>query len=294
MTLLSRVLAILLGVSLFAAIQARAAAPTPAFAVRVIGHGKPVLLIPGLTCSGDVWDATVQHLAATHEVHVFTLAGFAGQPSIGVPFLPRVREQMVGYVRARHLKNPTVIGHSLGGFMAYWLAASEPDLFGAIVAVDGVPFLPALMNPAATVESAKPQAEAMAKMIGDADAAAFAANLRSYLSTQIREPADVERVLASSVKTDPHAEAQALVELMTTDLRPQLSKIKKPNLLIGAGAAISGPAMKDLFVQAYQAQIANVPQHEFVLAEKARHFVMLDDPVFFFATLDEFLARAEK
>jgi len=36
--------------------------------------------------------------------------------------------------------------------MAFWLASSEPDLFGRIIAVDGVPFLPALMNPAAAAE----------------------------------------------------------------------------------------------------------------------------------------------
>src|SRR5690348_15221990 len=63
-----------------AAAPAAPAAPfdTHAFTVRVSGSGPPVILIPGLACDGNVWDATAAHLAATHEVHVLTLAGFAG------------------------------------------------------------------------------------------------------------------------------------------------------------------------------------------------------------------------
>ena len=59
--------------------------------------------------------------------------------------------------------------------------------------------------------------------------------------------------------------------------------------LIGAG----GPApaqMRSRLSAAYEAQIASIPNHRFVLAEKARHFIMLDDPAFFFAQVDAFLA----
>ena len=41
------------------------------FAVKVTGKGKPVILIPGLSCGPDVWDATVARLPrqARHERH---------------------------------------------------------------------------------------------------------------------------------------------------------------------------------------------------------------------------------
>ena len=37
--------------------------------------------------------------------------------------------------------------------------------------------------------------------------------------------------------------------------------------------------------------MAKVPEHQVVMAEHARHFIMLDDPAFLFATMDRFLAQ---
>jgi hypothetical protein len=50
--------------------------------------------------------------------------------------------------------------------------------------------------------------------------------------------------------------------------------------------------MRDTFRAAYRAQLAALPGAEVVFAETARHFVMLDDPGFFFATLEGFLEQA--
>ena len=49
-------IALLLGNSSFLSAQ------TDAFHVEVYGSGAPVILIPGLTCEGQVWDATVDIL----------------------------------------------------------------------------------------------------------------------------------------------------------------------------------------------------------------------------------------
>jgi pimeloyl-ACP methyl ester carboxylesterase len=104
----------------------------------------------------------------------------------------------------------------------------------------------------------------------------------------ITSSVDVDRMAVAGAKSDPRAVGEATAELMSTDLRPAMSKIRVPVLLIGAGGwARSG--MKDRLAAAYEAQIASVPKHRFVLAEKARHFIMLDDPQFLFATIDAFL-----
>ncbi len=264
-----------------------------AFDVKVSGHGRPVILIPGLGCSGAVWNDTVKALSDQYELHVLTLAGFAGQPAIGEPFLPRVHDDIVRYVREHKLDRPVVIGHSLGGFMAFWLSSNEPDLFGPIVAVDGVPFLPALMNPQATVESAEAQANTLREMLAKSNDEAFEAQMRASLQAMITAPADVERVFATARLTDPAAEGQAIYEVMTTDLRPKLSRIEQPVLLIGAGGALPPSAIAQV-TAAYKAQIATVPRHEFVMADKARHFVMLDDPSFFQQTLARFLRDASR
>jgi pimeloyl-ACP methyl ester carboxylesterase len=47
-------------------------------------------------------------------------------------------------------------------------------------------------------------------------------------------------------------------------------------------------------VAAYEAQVRAIPDHRVVLAEKARHFVMLDDAEFLYRELDDFLERTRK
>ncbi len=90
------------------------------FTVEVSGRGRPMLLIPGLTSGGDVWTATVAEFAKDHEVHVFTLAGFAGVAPIATDtgWLRLQRDAIAGYIRERRLEKPVIVGHSLGGMLA--------------------------------------------------------------------------------------------------------------------------------------------------------------------------------
>jgi pimeloyl-ACP methyl ester carboxylesterase len=57
-------------------------AQNKAFDVKVSGKGQPIILIPGYSCSGEVWKETVAHLKNRYELHVLTLAGFAGTTPI--------------------------------------------------------------------------------------------------------------------------------------------------------------------------------------------------------------------
>src|SRR4051812_44907803 len=123
---------IILAIGLLTAIplSTRAAEPSTnlSFVVKVTGKGTPIILIPGLSSSGAVWDGTVAHLKDHYECHVLTLAGFAGQPRIENPFLETVRNDLTAYIRQHKLDHSIIIGHSLGGFLALWLATHDPEL----------------------------------------------------------------------------------------------------------------------------------------------------------------------
>jgi pimeloyl-ACP methyl ester carboxylesterase len=218
-----------------------------------------------------------------------TLAGFAGQPAIGEPFLEQVRSGLVEYIRRNKLERPVIVGHSLGGFMAFWLGATAPDQVGPVISVDGVPFYAALMDINATPESAKPFAERMREMYKAQSPQQFAFGFRSSLAVMITDPNAVEKVGRLGSKSDPKAVGQATYELMTTDLRKQVKAIKTPVLLIGATASITDPDQRNAAQENYKLQVAQVPKHKVVFAPKARHFIQLDEPEFFFGQVESFL-----
>jgi len=246
-----------------------------------------------LTCGGDVWNTTVEHFKDRYECHVLTLAGFAGRPAIAEPMLKTIRNEIAAYIREKKLTRPVIVGHSLGGFLSFWIGATEPELVGPLVSVDGGTFFSALMDPNATAQSAKAAAEAMRKMMQGQTAEQFAANNKMFLAGMITDPKNVDLIAPTCAKSDPKAVALAMYELMTTDLRDEVAQIKTPILLIGSGAFVTSAEMKTNVQARYEAQVAKIPHHEVLIAEKARHFVMFDDPTFLFSSLDGFLATVK-
>lgn len=140
------------------------AAEKPMLKTKVIGEGKDVLMIPGLTCDGSVWDSTIEAMGEGYEYHVLTLPGFAGNAplaNVEAGFFAQVTELVYEYIEENQLDKPIIIGHSLGGFMALNIAIEKPDLPEKIVIVDALPFLTAVQMPGATAESAKSFAQGM-------------------------------------------------------------------------------------------------------------------------------------
>src|SRR5215510_638539 len=108
-------------------VQVVAAEPAMPFKAVVVGEGPPIIFIPGLNSSGAVWDAVVDGLVDRYTCHVLTLAGFAGEPAIEPPFLPAIRDAVLKYIDDRGLRQPVIIGHSLGGVLGLWLGATAPS-----------------------------------------------------------------------------------------------------------------------------------------------------------------------
>lgn len=241
------------------------------FTVQVSGSGRPVIFIPGLGCPGSVWDGTVAHLHA--QAHVLTLAGFAGEPALapGAPLTTTVVDELARYIRDRHLDHPVIIGHSLGGTIAYELAANAPELVGPVVVIDE----PAHIGmPAA-------QARQMRDGIRAESDAAFARHTRDMFEPMFRDRAEAEPVIAAVLRSDHRAFADALYEVFTTSLDRRLPAITAPVLVLLADESFAGEIAR---------QVAAIPHHEVHVIPHTRHFVMLDDPRATFAALDAFLA----
>jgi N-formylmaleamate deformylase len=226
---------------------------------------------------------------------VLTLAGFAGQPAIRAPFLEKVRNDLAAYIIEKKLKKPTIVGHSLGGFMALWLASVEPDLTGRLVIVDALPYFGAINNPSATPETVKPQAEAMRKAMTATQTAEQRRQTQTmFLKAMISDPEKVALATEWGVNSDPESIAQAMYEMYTTDLRTSLARIKSPVLVIGTWIAYQQYTTRSAVEKTFRDQYANLPDYRFAMSEAGKHFVMYDDPKLLFSEMDAFLKDTGK
>jgi pimeloyl-ACP methyl ester carboxylesterase len=258
------------------AVAPAAADSRKAFTVDVTGKGPPVILIPGLGCPASVWDGTIAHLKDTREVHTITVAGFAGTAAGDRPPVNAVREQLAAYIRDKKLDHPVVMGHSMGGFLAIWLAEAEPTLVGPVVVVDA----------SATMGGGDPEWEPLARKQRDAYLAMsrpeFEATLKKRFAAMFGEPQKHDAIIAAVARSDQKAYAAAYWELNTVDLRPQLKKITAPVLAIFADSPNH---------EYHRGNLKGIAKLEVVVVPKSKHFVMQDAPAAYFRALDAFLAK---
>ncbi len=262
----------------------------PHFRIEVTGQGRPVILIPGLTCNGSVWKATVDQLNNRYQVHVLSLAGFGGTPAVDGPLLPSVRSELARYIRQQKLEKPAIVGHSLGGMLALWLAGEHPALVGSVIAVDGVPFLPALQQPDATVESTRESAQRLAGFFATLDADTFAKQNEMTLPMMVRDAKTATRLAEMASKSDAKTVGQAFAELMTNDLRKKVKAIQAPVLVIVPAEPALPGLSADVVQQRYRDQFQGIRHCRLEFWPNVRHFVMFDAPQRFHTVVSQFLS----
>jgi pimeloyl-ACP methyl ester carboxylesterase len=269
---------------------------TPSFKVDKVGKGKQhMILIPGLTCPGEVWNETVLRYQNNYTLHVISLPGFAGTPAIETnDYLKTMRDELIAYIKDNKLKKPILVGHSLGGFLSLWISAVEPDLVGPNFIVDALPFFPAIQDPSATVESMKPMATSMRNMMKDATPEQVKQSQQYYLSTMATAPDKLEIIGKWGIESHSPTVAQAMYEMQTIDLRQELATIKVPVTVLGAWIAYKnyGVTHESTFKN-FSDQYQHVKSVNIQLTDTAKHFIMYDDPQWFFQQMDEFLNRTK-
>jgi pimeloyl-ACP methyl ester carboxylesterase len=293
--MIRRLLALLLLPLVFAT---AAGAKPAAFAsgrlsVEVVGSGPDVVLIPGLSSSPDVWRATIAALPG-YRYHLVHVAGFAGKPAganASGPVVEPVAEEIARYVAERRLHRPAIVGHSLGGAWAIMIAGRHPELVSKVMVVDMLPFLGAMFGgPTATPESVKPIAEQMRTAIATTTGEPRRKQIEQTVAGMVRTEALRPRIVGHSLTSDPAASGQAMYDLITTDLRPDVARIKAPLTILyvrPAGAPVTDAQME----QFYESSYAGAPQALLKRIPDSYHFIMLDQPEVFRRELKAFLDR---
>lgn len=104
-------------------------------AYEVRGRGAPVLFVAGTGYPGATWSpAALDILAAEFAVITFDHRGTGDTPATPGPYTTRgFASDALGLLRALDTGPAHVIGHSMGGRVAQWMALDEPSLVRSLV-----------------------------------------------------------------------------------------------------------------------------------------------------------------
>lgn len=97
----------------------------------VIGHGRPLLLLHGITNSGRAFASQIPPLLkAGYQLIIPDHAGHGASQTITTPLsIYDLASDTLGLINELQLKDVTVCGVSLGGMVALNMLLAQPELF---------------------------------------------------------------------------------------------------------------------------------------------------------------------
>ena len=268
--------AILLTLLIVAVSAVHAQFENDAIRVEVSGKGAPVLLIPGFTVPGEVWQPLVSQLEENFECHVVTLAGFGGKAPIDFPWLPQVNQALEDYISDEGLTNLTIIGHSLGGTVAAWLASREDLPIEGIILVDALPAAGAIMFPHFNPDNLGYESPYNTQQLNMTDEQ-FAQMATAMAQGMSLNEAPREQIRDWILQSDRKTYVYGYTDYLKLDMREDLKKIAVPVTIIAA----EQPFGKEMVMNTVESQYANLPDYDLIVVENSAHFIMLDQPEWF-------------
>jgi len=264
-----------------------------AFTVKITGKGQPILLIPGATCSGDEWNETVARYKDNYQCHIFTLAGYAGTaPLPNGPYLLTIKKEMEQYIIDQKLDNVILIGHSIGGFLSLCIASEMKAHLQKVLVVDALPFYAATFNPNAADTFNEKQAQNMFEMYARMDDKALKENQMKTAKFLCRDSTKWDMIATWGANSDRKTLAYTLAEMMGNDMRKKVGDVQVPVLILGAFCTVpeytgfTYESVLKTYTEQYSA-CAKCTVH--VANDRTKHFIMYDNPDWYFAEVDNFL-----
>lgn len=249
---------------------------------EVVGNGNPILFLPGFTNPGSIWKDTYEQLTTEHQAHFISYAGFNGITPIEMPWYTTIKTALVNYIKTNDLKNMVIIGHSMGGTLAADVAGEVPNRIDKIIFVDALPCMREVMMPGVPASNLQYESPYNDRMIA-MDDHAFESTATMMSSGMTDNTEKLPLVKKWILEADRKTYVYGYTDLLKTDVRPQLSKIKAQSLVLVA------PTYGIMAKENMEKQYADLNNKSVVLAPKGKHFIMFDNEAWFYEQVNAFL-----
>jgi pimeloyl-ACP methyl ester carboxylesterase len=256
-----------------------------------LGEGEPILFVHGISGSWQNWLENLPHFARTNRVIAIDLPGFGSSP------MPDWEIDMPAYGRLLHdfcdevgIEGATVVGNSMGGFIAVEAVTSMPGRFERLV----------LVSAAGILNTWNPRLRAtVIAWSWNRFGPHFAHRGREIVSRprlrelvfrpfvrypqRLRQDLLLEQIEGGLERADGFGDA--LQALIVHDIRERLGAIAMPTMIVW------GLSDQVIPVAAAISYHRRIPDSRLEIFERTGHVPQLERPLRFNALLDDFLAE---
>jgi 3-oxoadipate enol-lactonase len=244
---------------------------------RETGEGPPLILFHSLLSDRASFDAIVPKLATSFRVIVPELPGFGASQAVDGG-LASIADRMAEVVKdAAGGEDATMLGNGYGGFVALQMAIRHPDIATRLVLADcGAAFSEAGREAFRNMAAAS-KAKGLAAITDVAMRRLFAPEFQAQHPDLMRDRRE------AFLRSDPAVFRAACGALASLDLRPELTKVKVPVLvMVGEQDEATPPPMSHELA-------ALLPQAHLRIIPGCAHVPQLQSPKLFLELIHDFL-----
>jgi len=230
------------------------------------GQGAPLLLIHGLGSSTRDWENQVKALSSFYEVIVFDLRGHGKTDKPKGPYkVSLFAKDTAQLIQSLFSKPIDVVGHSLGGMIAFQLALDFPSLVNRLVIINSGP---AVIFPNLKTRFYFYLRRLSVKWFGMKK---LSQQLAKALFPKPEQDELREIFIARWEENDPRAYLDSLKAFLGWNVIPRLGSIKCPTLIIAADHDYTPVAFKEYYTKLIPGAILKVIPDSY-------HITLIDKP----------------
>ncbi|MGI9319652.1 MAG: alpha/beta fold hydrolase [bacterium] len=241
------------------------------------GTGPEVVLVHGFLGSSKIFEPLTEHLIRHFSVMTIDLPGFAGSYDVPVPSTVEELSQMVvETIRFAGLDKCSMLGHSLGAWIALEISLQQPVLLEKMVLYGG--------SPNGHCPERFETYEKSIERIRSQGVETFAADLAAQWFRRGKEDPMYPLAREAGCKSN---EAAAILHVKTWDhwkARERLVGVQTPSLIVCGDCDRS--THPDLSIEMWK----KIPQSQLFIAPNAGHIVHLEYKEEFNTIVEKFLA----
>lgn len=243
------------------------------------GSGQPVVFIHGLGASTRDWECQVPEFSTSYRVITFDLRGHGRSDKPAGPYdLQMLAADLADLLDVLGIGSAHIVGHSLGGGVAFQLALDFPALLSTLVIVNSGPTF------GTSREQARQEIERRVGIVQQLGMRAMGEALSPHLFPKPEHATLRDGFVQRWAENDPQAYIEATRSMLGWDVADRIGSIQCPTLVLTADQDY-------LPVAAKEAYVALMPRAEIVVIADAHHAMPLEQPATFNRALAAFLAR---
>ncbi len=225
---------------------------------------KTIVFLHGWGLSSKILKPFYHYFKNDFTVYFLELPGFGDSPIEKSMTLKDYADVILKFIKDNTIENPIIVGHSFGGAVAAKLAILHPEIMSKLILVSAS----AIRQPRHKIILIKKMADFLKPL--------FSEKLREFVLKLLKlDQTDYAQIESPELK-------ETFKNVITEDLKPYLSFIKSPTLVIwGEKDAITPLSEGKLIAE-------NIPNAKLAVIKNTGHFMFLERPDEFVKLIKEF------